>query len=331
MDTLLIVEDEPATRRYLKSLVQESGVPVGTIMECDNGDAAFQIVQKYRVDAMFTGIDMPGMDGLELVRRVHELARPPLTVVITDSDDLLHVVQMMRNGAQEYVLKPIERERMNEILGTLEAKWQENRKYSQTVRRLAVRMVFGVMQEQGLPEEEMAILRELYKPFLGELNFVVCAFQGGVNIKEQGKLLLFQETDDGCVCVLDAKNLRPFLQSELRGGAAGISGSTTRLRSCFAPMRRRPRPEGGRSARGSTYIARISRRARKLRLPTMRFEANRRAASGCSCWAPGGTTNWMRAGRSSSTASKRVNCNRRSSSTNCSAFCGTCPTCTGAA
>ena len=77
MDTILIVEDERPVRQYLKNLIQHSGVPVGAVMECGDGQTALDIVQKYRVDVMFTGIGMPGMDGVELVRRVHKLQYPP--------------------------------------------------------------------------------------------------------------------------------------------------------------------------------------------------------------------------------------------------------------
>ena len=62
MDTVLIVEDEKLIRQGIKSMILRSGVPVQTIMECNNGLMALEILKEQTVDVMFTDIRMPKMD-----------------------------------------------------------------------------------------------------------------------------------------------------------------------------------------------------------------------------------------------------------------------------
>ena len=223
MDTVLIVEDERPVREYLKRLIRDSGVPVKVIMECGDGQTALDIVDKYRVDALFTGIGMPGMDGLELVRRVHAMEYPPMVVVITDNDELSNVVEMMRSGALEYALKPIEPERMNSIMAMLEQKAADARRRSRIIDLLTMRMVFSFLLDQRPSPEESQLLKRVYEPLIAETGYVVCLFQGGVQLREDAKLLLHRQLPDGTLCILEEKDLGPFLRSELPGGAAGVS------------------------------------------------------------------------------------------------------------
>lgn len=223
MDTVLIVEDERSVRQYLKNLIRGSGVPVKAIMECGDGQSALEIVQKYRVDAMFTGIGMPGMDGVELVRRVHDLNNPPMVVVITASDELRHVVEMMRSGALEYVLKPIEPERMAGIMRMLEQRSNAARRRSRIMDLLTMRMVFSFLLDQRPSPEEAELLKRVYEPLIAEAGYAVCLFQGGLSVQENTKPLLHRQTPDQTLCILEGKDIGPFLRSELPGGAAGVS------------------------------------------------------------------------------------------------------------
>lgn len=67
MKTVLIVEDEKMIRQGIKTMIMRSGVPIETIMECNNGETALEILKEQEIDVMFTDIRMPKMDGIELV------------------------------------------------------------------------------------------------------------------------------------------------------------------------------------------------------------------------------------------------------------------------
>ena len=127
MKTVLIVEDEKLIRQGLRKMIQRSGVPVEVIMECNNGETALEILKEQSIDVMFTDIRMPKMDGIELVERMQECEHIPLTVAISGYDDFNYAVAMMHNGVREYLLKPIEREKICDILARLNQEIEEGR------------------------------------------------------------------------------------------------------------------------------------------------------------------------------------------------------------
>lgn len=128
MKTVLIVEDEKLIRQGIRTMVQRSGVPIEVIMECNNGEAALEILKDQKVDVMFTDIRMPKMDGLELVREVQKLSHKPQIVAVSGYDDFAYAVELLRHGVREYILKPVEREKITAILKTLEEEYEQKRK-----------------------------------------------------------------------------------------------------------------------------------------------------------------------------------------------------------
>ena len=105
---ILIVDDSPAMRRVVRRVVAISGVDVGTYLEAGNGVEALAALRSEWVDLVMTDINMPGMDGEELLREVRKdpmLAAIPVLVVSTDRSDA-RARQMLTLGANGYISKP---------------------------------------------------------------------------------------------------------------------------------------------------------------------------------------------------------------------------------
>jgi two-component system, chemotaxis family, chemotaxis protein CheY len=105
---ILIVDDSPAMRRVVKRVVEICGVEVGNYLEAGNGLEALAVLRAEWVDLIMSDINMPEMDGEELlieVRKDPALASIPLLVVSTDRSDA-RIQQMLSLGADGYVSKP---------------------------------------------------------------------------------------------------------------------------------------------------------------------------------------------------------------------------------
>jgi two-component system chemotaxis response regulator CheY len=105
---ILIVDDSPAMRRVVRRVVDISGTDVGKYMEAGNGLEALLVLRSDRVDLIVTDINMPDMDGEELLLEVRNdpmLAAIPVLVVSTDQS-LARAKRMMSLGANGYVTKP---------------------------------------------------------------------------------------------------------------------------------------------------------------------------------------------------------------------------------
>lgn len=174
MKKLLIVEDEKMIRQGIQSMVLRSFVPIEEIILCKNGEEAYEIVKNDRIDVMITDIRMPKKDGITLVKEIKSLPYVPKVVVISGYDDFTYAVELLRYGAKEYLLKPIEREKINNILIKLEEEINaENRQLSETVKIGCQQFKYMLLNTSISAGEIKGIEREFKDCFLKE-EYVVC-------------------------------------------------------------------------------------------------------------------------------------------------------------
>ncbi|WP_066716686.1 response regulator [Clostridium sp. Marseille-P299] len=162
MHTLLIVEDEKMIRLGIKSMIQRSGVTVDNIIECNNGQMALEILKMQEIDVMFTDIRMPKMDGIELVKEMQKLPHVPLTVAISGYDDFSYAVEMMRMGAKDYILKPIDREKIREVLEKLNAEIIESKELLKQDRTLGYQQLKYFILNENITQQEKELLFKQY-------------------------------------------------------------------------------------------------------------------------------------------------------------------------
>lgn len=104
---VLIVDDEPLARSHVRSLL-ESRTDVTVIGECGDGASAVIRIREESPDLVLLDVQMPGLDGLEVVRQVGPDRMPP-TIFITAHDE--HALSAFEVHALDYVLKPVNRQR----------------------------------------------------------------------------------------------------------------------------------------------------------------------------------------------------------------------------
>jgi two-component system chemotaxis response regulator CheY len=105
---VLIVDDSPAMRAFIRRVIQLSGLDVAGYVQAGDGGEALQLLAQESVDVILTDINMPGMDGGRLVAALREDARLsaiPVVVVSTDATPE-RMQQMLALGARGYVTKP---------------------------------------------------------------------------------------------------------------------------------------------------------------------------------------------------------------------------------
>jgi two-component system LytT family response regulator len=108
----LIVDDEPLSRQRIRDLLKQEPdfVLVG---ECGDGAAAMALLRDRPCDLMFLDVQMPGLDGLEVARRL-DAGRGPAVVFVTAYD--CYALPAFEVHAVDYLLKPFDRERFHKAL-----------------------------------------------------------------------------------------------------------------------------------------------------------------------------------------------------------------------
>lgn len=122
---LMIVDDSPVMRSFVKRTIAVSGFPADEILEASNGQEALERLRasaaRPPVDLILTDINMPVMDGEQLIGELKadpELRCIPVVVVSTDSTEK-RVGALLKLGASDYVRKPFPPERLSEVLSSL--------------------------------------------------------------------------------------------------------------------------------------------------------------------------------------------------------------------
>ena len=129
LQRLLLVEDNPAHRRSLAETLEAEGVEVH--LACSAEEALARLAE-VAPEVVLTDVRMPGMDGLSLLRLLRERVPDVDVVVMTAFDEMATVVQAMRDGAFEFIVKPL---RLADLRGTL-ARLAEDRRTREQGQRV---------------------------------------------------------------------------------------------------------------------------------------------------------------------------------------------------
>lgn len=119
----LIVDDSSVMRKIVERALRQGGLAIEKIFEASNGIEALEILREFTVDLILTDINMPHMDGLELLRqmRAQHLAPEVPVVMITTESSEEHVREAIAAGAYGYIRKPFTSEQVRErVLPLLE-------------------------------------------------------------------------------------------------------------------------------------------------------------------------------------------------------------------
>ncbi len=107
--TILVVDDEKNIRRSVEMILSAAGYEV---MEAASGHEAEQCLDRQSIDLILLDIVMPNMDGLEFLQRLRKRAVRPTVVVISGNATLSNAVAATREGAYDFVEKPIAKEKL---------------------------------------------------------------------------------------------------------------------------------------------------------------------------------------------------------------------------
>ena len=100
---ILIAEDEANLRLVLQKELERLGYRV---QAAPDGEAALRKLEESNVDVLLCDINMPRIDGMELLRRVHERPNPPEVIMLTGQATVETAVEAMKLGAYDYLTKP---------------------------------------------------------------------------------------------------------------------------------------------------------------------------------------------------------------------------------
>jgi two-component system chemotaxis response regulator CheY len=109
MKTCLVVDDSSVIRKVARRILEDLDF---NVEEAADGQEALDLCRTAMPDSIFLDWNMPVMDGLEFLKalRAEEGGAEPKVVFCTTENDVAHIAKAMRAGANEYIMKPFDRE-----------------------------------------------------------------------------------------------------------------------------------------------------------------------------------------------------------------------------
>ena len=176
MKKLLVIDDEASTRDLMKISLESDGY---TVFTAEDGPTGLEIFAKESPPVVLTDIKMPGMDGIEVLRRVKELSPDVEVIVITGHGEMNLAIRALQLEASDFINKPISDESLALALRRAEEKiWLRSklREYTEDLERM--------VKETS---EELVKRHEI------EHNLVQTSMDGIIANDRQGNIIIFNE------------------------------------------------------------------------------------------------------------------------------------------
>lgn len=112
---VLVIDDEPAIRRFLRLSLAAQGY---LVLEAESGESGYTLLQRNAVDVVILDLGLPGVSGLDILKRLRESGSSVPVIVLSSRSDEGGKVAALDMGADDYVTKPFG---MDELLARIRA------------------------------------------------------------------------------------------------------------------------------------------------------------------------------------------------------------------
>jgi len=102
---ILVIDDEQGIRDLFVQALEEDDYEVLTI---DNGEQGLEIIKNEKPNVTFLDLKLPGIDGLEVLKRISDLEIKPIVIMITGHGTIAKAAKTMDLGAYDYIVKPFD-------------------------------------------------------------------------------------------------------------------------------------------------------------------------------------------------------------------------------
>ena len=193
---LLLIDDEIVALNALKKRIDWVKYGFTEIFTAQDADEARLILEKENIDLMLCDVEMPGEDGLSLMKYTKEHFPDTDSIVVTCHADFNYIKQAMKFGARDYILKPIDYEELEAVL--LQFKDVKDR----LQRKEDIDKFIGKMQESKgvvikqrnleVSEERIKVVKEYIENHIQE-KITVKDLANLVHINEQHLMRVFKK------------------------------------------------------------------------------------------------------------------------------------------
>jgi signal transduction histidine kinase len=181
MDKILVIDDEKATLAMLGLVLRAYGY---TVLTAENAAAGLEIFKTEEPPIVLTDIKMPGMDGIQLLRKIKEVNQDAEVIMITGHGDIELAIQSMKSDATDFITKPINSDVLEIALKRVNEKISlkaEVRNYTENLEKLVEEKTRKLVEA-----ERLAAVGQTVAGLAHAIKNVTSGLTGGVYVLETG-------------------------------------------------------------------------------------------------------------------------------------------------
>jgi DNA-binding response OmpR family regulator len=254
-NTILIADDEASLRYFLCEELEQHGYKVYTAAD---GHEALALLEQVLVDVAIIDLQMPGLNGLELMTAVQSLPDSPELIMLTAHATLEISIQAMRRGSSDFLLKPCD---IDELLGSIEQAMVRRRQKLQ--QKMAARLLADSLGLKEVPqsggETEKTSARypsSAVSPARLEARGLILDIEAMTVVKE-GQLLSLTPTEFRLLVTLMKRSNHPHTFQELAEVTHSQRVDASQARDLLKSHIGRLRRKLGHASDGKAYIINV--------------------------------------------------------------------------
>jgi len=180
-EQILLVDDEEGIRKVLSIVLEDSGYEVVT---AKSGEEALDLFRETHPPIVLTDIKMPGMDGIEVLRRIKEQSPETEVIMITGHGDIDLAIQSLKFDATDFITKPINDDVLEIALKRARERMafrSERKRYTEDLEKLVEEKTGKLVQA-----ERLAAVGQTVSALAHSIKNVMGGLRGGEFVLEKG-------------------------------------------------------------------------------------------------------------------------------------------------
>lgn len=113
---LVIADDEPKIRRGIENVLNWKEFNIEIVGEAEDGEIALEVIKEKKPDIIFLDINMPFLNGLNLLQKLKDIHNKSIVIIISGYDDFSYAQKALQFNVFDYILKPVNKKKMEEII-----------------------------------------------------------------------------------------------------------------------------------------------------------------------------------------------------------------------
>lgn len=190
MHTLLVVDDEPLLVRGIRTFVDFDALAITKLYVATDGAEALELFSAHRPDMVLADINMPKMNGLDFAAQAKELKPDVKIAMITGYDYFDYALAALKLGVDDYILKPVSKKDIQEILQKLTARVQEAKRAHEVSQ-----LVVGLIPEDGGTAEASSYKKQIQQEInahIGDKHFSLSYLANALSLSSSYLSSLFK-------------------------------------------------------------------------------------------------------------------------------------------